>query len=315
MDVKQTVESHSKIGEGYMTTKHSTWNISGRNVQLGENNLLVQETIDGMGSTKTPASERCVPERKVLRKLSRKRIYDDLENDNGGKLVVDMSSSQSPTVSCKSLEGLRKKLFQDDESDVIERASDDFPSENGSQDLMPTENTCQLDLGKGCFVVAKRFRGELLIHVRVYERRLDGSIFPTKRGIALGLQRWKKLEQCSVSDVDRCIREYREGKDVKYMFHLGGNYHVSVKSGFPCVDIRSWFLPENSDNICATRKGISLTFEQFDKLKGAMVVVREFLGKELEDIIFCENSDDHQNQEGALRCRECHPNGYLIYQD
>lgn len=295
-----------------MKTRHGSKIRKPLRITLGDLNLCL----------KTPDSVRPVPKQYFQKKTTRRRIPETLETENemnDRDLRIDIDSPMSMKGTYKTL---KRNLFQDgDENEEVmndtvattENEGIKSASTELTRDLMPTENTCQLDIGKNCYVVTKRFKDNMLVHIRTYEHRQDGSTFPTKRGIALDLQKWKKLEEYCVKDVDKCIRDYEDGKPINYMYHLGRNYHVSIKTGFPCVDIRSWFLPNNSENICATRKGIALTFLQWNKLKDAMSVVKEFLGTELDNVTYCEYSDDHQNQEGALRCRECNPNGYLNY--
>ena len=40
------------------------------------------------------------------------------------------------------------------------------------------EQLCQIDLGNQCNVVGKLFKGQMLIHVRTYDRRDDWALFP-----------------------------------------------------------------------------------------------------------------------------------------
>ena len=47
---------------------------------------------------------------------------------------------------------------------------------------------CQIDIGNYCYIVGKTSKGQMLIHIRHYDRRDDGTIFPTQKGIALILK-------------------------------------------------------------------------------------------------------------------------------
>ena len=173
------------------------------------------------------------------------------------------------------------------------------------------QQLCQIDIGNGCYVVGNTFKGQMLIHVRKYEKRDDGKLFPTKRGIALNLEKWKKLQYWCLENIDSALEQYRDSKSVDFMVHLGGNYHVSVKSGYPLVNIRRWFTPEDREELTPTKTGIALTFLQWDKLKSAMLLVEELLNGELDKVCFCEET--HQNQEGALTCSNCDPNDFMNY--
>jgi len=58
------------------------------------------------------------------------------------------------------------------------------------------EEYFKLEIGNQCYVVASRYKGQLLIHVRVYEvRSTDLTTYPMKKGIALTLEKWKKLQE------------------------------------------------------------------------------------------------------------------------
>ena len=86
---------------------------------------------------------------------------------------------------------------------------------------------------------------------------------------------------------------------------------MSVKSGFPLVNIRRWFIPEGRQELTPTKTGIALTFLQWQKIKSAMTLVEELLNGELDKVSFCEES--YQNQEGALTCSNCNPNDFMNY--
>ena len=171
------------------------------------------------------------------------------------------------------------------------------------------QQLCQIDIGNNCYVVCNTFKGQMLIHIRHYDRRDDGTLFPTKKGIALNLEKWKKLQYCYLENIDSAVDQYRDSKSVDFIIHLGGNYHVSLKSGFPLVNIRRWFVPGDQQELTPTKTGIALTFLQWEKLKSAMPLVEELLNGELGKVSFCEES--HQNQEGALTCSNCNPNDFM----
>ena len=89
--------------------------------------------------------------------------------------------------------------------DTSNNCSENMPANDWSEHWMKTvcgrigdqqEQLCQIDLGNQCYVVGKLFKGQMFIHVRRYDRRDDGTLFPTKKGIALNLEKWKKLQYC-----------------------------------------------------------------------------------------------------------------------
>lgn len=68
---------------------------------------------------------------------------------------------------------------------------------------------CQIDIGNDCYVVGNTFKGQVLTHVRKYERRSDGTLFPTKKGIALNIEKWKKLQYWCLEAIDSALEQYR----------------------------------------------------------------------------------------------------------
>lgn len=239
---------------------------------------------------------------------------DNQSNGEGmSKKNSVIHSSQSSQQNCKTVkQGCESEGEEEKENnntvDTVKSWTD-----NSDNPLYEDGQLCQLDIGNGCYVVAKSYNDEMLIHIRKYEKRFDGSLYPTKKGIALNLEKWKKLEEWKSAQIDSSIEEYKNFEKVDYMAHLGSNYHVSLCNAFPLVNIRRWFLPEDEQEIKPTRTGISLTLPQWEKLKMAMTVVRDILGDELEKVSFCELSDSHLGQMGYLTCSNCNPNTYMNY--
>ena len=174
----------------------------------------------------------------------------------------------------------------------------------------PTRNNCaQIDLGNQCNVVGKLFKGQMLIHVRRYDRWDDWALFPPKTE-SLKILKSGKVEETSILFLRKCWQcQYQDSKPVDLFIHLGGNYHVSVKNGYPLVNIRRWFVQEGQEALIPTKAGIALTFLQWEKLKSAMLLVEELLNGELDNVNFCEES--HQNQVGALACSNFNPNDFM----
>ncbi len=95
-------------------------------------------------------------------------------------------------------------------------------------------------------------------------------------------------------------------QDTYYRRHLGGNWYVTVNSGFRCVSIRKFWLPEGATDVRATRKGVSLSFEQYRELKNGLRIIPGFV-PELCDVIPCYELSGHTGD----TCRECNPDGTL----
>ncbi len=87
-----------------------------------------------------------------------------------------------------------------------------------------------LSLGGGLFLFDGAFQGNTYIHVREV---LNGEI-PTKDGISLTLQRCNELFS-SLSQLDIAVNQTEIEQDAYYNRHIGGNWYVSVNSGFGTV--------------------------------------------------------------------------------
>ena len=93
-------------------------------------------------------------------------IYDNASDgyDQPGCFVIDTSRN-----------GLENLPSGDSTEHWMKTGSDQ--ERDGDQQ----EQLCQIDLGNQCYVVGKTFKGQMLIHVRKYDRRDDGTYFPLKR--------------------------------------------------------------------------------------------------------------------------------------
>ena len=170
----------------------------------------------------------------------------------------------------------------------------------------PDTEYCKLHLGNETYVVAKDFRGEILVHIREYHQSSGGRSYPTKRGIALDLEKWKKLCEWHLEDIEQAVQDYKEGKKVDLMIHLGRNIYVTLTTGHSLVHVRRWFMPEGHTKVIPTKGGITLTFAQWSKIKDCMMFMQEILGTELDAVEYCETF--HHNQEHFLACDDCSPN-------
>ena len=155
-----------------------------------------------------------------LAQNNKRKILDIDENasdgyDQPGHLVIDTNKNYSASFPA---------------SDRAEHSM-----KNGRNDFGDQQQLCQIDIGNSCYVVGNTFKGRMLIHVRIYDRRDDGTLFPTKKEIALNLEKWKKLQYCYLENIDSAVDQYQESKPVDLFIHMGGNYHVSVKSGYPLL--------------------------------------------------------------------------------
>ena len=156
--------------------------------------------------------------------------------------------------------------------------------------------------GSNRYITVQRWRGETRIDIREWE-----GDSPSKKGVSLTLNRWKML--CyTVPDIRLAIKRIAIGeKDADLKAHLGGNMYVSVTRGYGRVDIRQFWLPENEEEIKATRKGIALCLNEWEALVSYISDIEKAV-PEIMTTVPCVLAEDHMNQEGMLRCRECNPN-------
>jgi len=102
------------------------------------------------------------------------------------------------------------------------------------------------------------------------------------------------------------VKSLRAGDTVNYKQSIGGGYYISVTTGFYCIDVRKFFIPHGETDVKPTRQGIALRLREWDNMKKIIDAINNkypALGTALP----CYLSDDHQNQLGALQCRECYP--------
>ena len=95
-----------------------------------------------------------------------------------------------------------------------------------------------MHLGADRYLQISDFQGTDLIHLRCYESNKE-KIYPTKKGIALPLVRFKIL--CENKNIISKALNQTKSRFV----HLGGNVYVSTNAQYRTVDIRKFFIPEN----------------------------------------------------------------------
>ena len=118
--------------------------------------------------------------------------------------------------------------------------------------------------------------------------------------------RWAQFRQ-SIEEIDGKVQALTLNQDeVKYRNHIGGGFYVTVTSGYPCVDIRKFFLPPKETEVRATRKGVAILLHEWVEMKAVVNSINDkyvTLGTALP----CYLQNDHNNQLSALQCCECNP--------
>ena len=132
----------------------------------------------------------------------------------------------------------------------------------------------------------------------------DGITLAGQKGeIYFPLVRWVKL-QYTMDDIDEAVHYLKHNRYASLDRHLGGNVYVTAESPALSLNIRHYYWCE--DNRYSTSDGITLDFEQYEKLKEADRMLADIVSG-LKNTLPCEFS--HQNVEGAMYCSECSPNG------
>jgi hypothetical protein len=119
------------------------------------------------------------------------------------------------------------------------------------------------------------------------------------------LIRWKQLED-ALDDIDEAVHCLSHNRYASLKRHIGGNVYVSAESPALTIAIRHDWLSPVDLFMHPTPQGVTLDFEQYDKLKDVDKVLPTLL-PELKNMLPCQFT--HQNIEGAIYCSECHPNG------
>ncbi len=154
-------------------------------------------------------------------------------------------------------------------------------------------------IGKELYLFDSVFNGTTYIHVQELDRENTRS---TLNGITLTLQRCNELYSI-LPEVVIHIDQIRRSEPTFYRRHIGGNWYVTMETGFNTVYIRKFWLPDNATSIRATGNGVSLSFNQFDELKNGLRIIDSFV-PELNSVMPCYLSGNHLRD----LCIECSPN-------
>jgi hypothetical protein len=167
------------------------------------------------------------------------------------------------------------------------------------------DNRCMLYLGGDCYVVAKEYKAEIVIHIRNYIQR-GAKKYPTKHGVMFNILRWLMLEM-NRDEINKVFQNGMSGKleqNHELLIHLGGGLYLTVGYKFPTVDIRHFWKPIDSDNPVPTKRGIALNQYRWNGLQNVMDLIRDFV-PELAPSVICEYT--HHAQPDLLKCHECSP--------
>ena len=136
-----------------------------------------------------------------------------------------------------------------------------------------------------------------------------------KKRIHLNTAQWVDLRMYAEQITTVTRVEGSEQEDER-RWHLGGNVYATIKKGWPFVDFRKFWIPEDcirkdcmlpgDFQVRPSKHGISLTYEEWYRLTELMEPFESTIPglKEQQSCLM-----DHANQMGMLRCSHCNPNG------
>lgn len=151
-------------------------------------------------------------------------------------------------------------------------------------------------IGGNRYVVVKKQDNEIIVTI-VDEK--------SEKSATLTAKRWAQFVAV-MYQIDENLTQMLTNQYVKYNFHLGGAWCVSVTTGFLCVDIRKWYYNCALRESKPTKTGIALRLSEWNTLK-ELVHQIHLKHPALAATRTCSSQPDHFNQEGGLSCPECHP--------
>lgn len=206
----------------------------------------------------------------------------------------------------------------EDDLGTVESFMNNEDTENSLEDpkeMKDNVELCRFHVGNERYMVLKPFKGEIRVHIRQYEIGKRG-LYPTKSGVSLSLKMFQYLLNNCVREVKMKIKNLKYWESRNYSYHLGDHIYVTYKPKLPSVSIRQWFKPkgtENSDAILPTRKGLNLTFQQWDNIPEAGTLINQVLQKMWDELSFsdqkttcvrCFNRQLFQTK-GSCECHIC----------
>ena len=151
-------------------------------------------------------------------------------------------------------------------------------------------------LGRNRSVSVKKQSGDLFVTIAE-----DGSDTKT---VSFPSRRWAQFME-SMAVIDEAVNNMIAKQEIQFKLHIGGKWHISVTTGFACVDIREYYYhPVKGPS--PSKTGIALRIPEWSALK---TIIQQLHQKHptLSTAETCSRQLDHQNLQGALACQECNP--------
>jgi Transcriptional Coactivator p15 (PC4) len=112
---------------------------------------------------------------------------------------------------------------------------------------------------------------------------------------ALNFEQFNVLRQY-MKTIDDLIGDQYDGRRYSsgyFPYHLGGGWHIDMFRHKRKLDIRRWYLRKN--NWSATRRGISLRYAQWERLKEVMSILHQ-IRLDIMVVLPCRNNDHSDNR-------------------
>jgi len=170
---------------------------------------------------------------------------------------------------------------------------------------------CIYEISHNRYVKVSLWRGQLYFHLRDFIKGAKKR-YPSGTGVALSIQQWLFLTNLK-NEINQACTSSLEGEKINKCWHLGGNKKVSVHSGYKKVDIRQFFLPPDDPELSPSKKGISLSFAEWEKLANILFPEVNEKVPQLKSFIPCMYTPSHATLAGRNKCPECNPDTYRNY--
>jgi len=115
------------------------------------------------------------------------------------------------------------------------------------------------------FVTVNEYNGQTYVHFRQYEcNEAKGTTFATPKGCSLTPDAFALLV-INTPLIDKAVERMEIDGNLPQPLkvHLGNNVYCKIENDYKCVDIRHYFQPEGESKVVPTKKGLSLTFNEW----------------------------------------------------